>query len=144
MKESHQYDDIIHLTRPISPSRPRMSPIERGAQFSPFAALTGYEEAVRETARLTDEQRELTEDEKSLLDGRLRLILDRLSERPRIRILYFLPDEKKAGGEYVSVTGCIQRIDSLERCVYMEDGTTVPIDRIRGIDGDLFCDGDTE
>ena len=138
MEETHKYDDIIHLTRPESPSRPRMSAVERGAQFSPFAALTGYEEAVRETARLTEEKRELTEDEKSAIDGRLRLIMDRLSERPRVGILYFHPDGRKSGGEYVRVTGVVREIDPLARTVAMESGDVIPIDHIRDIEGELF------
>ena len=121
-----------------------MSAVERGAQFSPFAALSGYEEAVRETARLTDTRTELTEDEKSELDGRLRLIVDRLEQRPTVRITYFLPDEKKAGGEYVIASGAVRAIDSFERCVRMESGEVIPIDRIRAIEGDLFNNRYTE
>lgn len=138
MEESHKYDDIIHLSRPESPSRPRMSRVERGAQFSPFAALTGYEEAVKETARLTDTKRELTEDEKSVLDGKLRLIADRLGERPVATITYFQPDKKKAGGAYVSVTDTVCAIDAVEGCVILEEGVKIPMERIRAIDSELF------
>ncbi len=144
MEETHKYDDIIHLTRPESPSRPRMSPVERGAQFSPFAALTGYEEAVKETARLTDTKRELTEDEKSVLDGKLRMILAHLTDRPRVKILYFLPDKRKAGGEYVRLTGVVGQIDPQEGYVSMEDGVRIPIRQIRAIEGLLFSDEEME
>ena len=142
MEETHKYDDIIHLTRPESPSRPRMSAVERGAQFSPFAALTGYEEAVRETARLTETKTELTEDEKSILDGKLRLIADRLDERPAVTVTYFQPDKKKKGGAYVSVTDAVRAIDAVESCVILEMGEKIPMERIRAIEGKLFVDNE--
>lgn len=137
MEESHKYDDIIHLSRPASPGRPRMSAVDRGTQFSPFAALSGYEEAVRETARLTDTYTELTEDEKSALDGKLRLIAEQGGDQV-ITVTYFLPDKRKAGGEYVSVTGAVREIDAHERCVRMELGEAIPIDQIRAIEGEIF------
>lgn len=142
MEETHKYDDIIRLTRPESPSRPRMSAVERGAQFSPFAALTGYEEAVRETARLTETKTELTEDEKSILDGKLRLIADRLDERPAVTVTYFQPDKKKKGGAYVSVTDAVRAIDAVESCVILEMGEKIPMERIRAIEGKLFVDNE--
>ena len=142
MEETHKYDDIIHLTRPESPSRPRMSAVERGAQFSPFAALTGYEEAVRDTARLTETKTELTEDEKSILDGKLRLIADRLDERPAVTVTYFQPDKKKKGGAYVSVTDAVRAIDAVESCVILEMGEKIPMERIRAIEGKLFVDNE--
>ncbi len=142
MEETHKYDDIIHLTRPESPSRPRMSAVERGAQFSPFAALTGYEEAIGETARLTETKTELTEDEKSILDGKLRLIADRLDERPAVTVTYFQPDKKKKGGAYVSVTDAVRAIDAVESCVILEMGEKIPMERIRAIEGKLFVDNE--
>ena len=100
-----KYDDIIHLTHHVSSTRPHMPMTDRAAQFMPFRALTGYEDAVRETARYTDERIELTEDEKALLDMRLQKLADEISNQPKMTLTYFRPDKKKAGGAYICVTG---------------------------------------
>lgn len=136
--ETHKYDDIINLPHHTSPTRPRMAMIDRAAQFSPFAALTGYDAAVKETARLTDQRIELDEYEKADLDERLQLIQEHLSEQPKVEITYFKPDERKSGGAYLSVSGVIKKIDSFERHVVMMDGKKIPIDEIFQIDGELF------
>jgi uncharacterized protein (UPF0248 family) len=115
-----------------------MSAIDRAAQFSPFAALTGYDAAVRETARLTDERIELDESMKAALSDRLQIIADRLREHPEIAITYFQPDAKKNGGAYVTATETAKKIDEYERVVVMTDGTAIPIDDIIRIDGQIF------
>ncbi len=133
-----KYDDIINLPHHTSPKRPRMSMIDRAAQFSPFAALTGYDAAVKETARLTDRRIELDEYSKAALDERLQLIQDHLQEYPEVTITYFQPDKRKDGGAYLSVTGSIKKIDTYEKCVVMMDKQKILIDEIFGIDGDMF------
>lgn len=132
------YDDIIHLPHPVSKKHPPMSAIDRAAQFSPFAALTGYDAAVKETARLTDARLELDEYEIAALNDRLQVISARLAERPKVSITYFLPDSKKAGGAYVTVTGWVKKINANERAAIMEDGIRIPIEDIIEIKGDIF------
>ena len=132
------YDDIINLPHHVSTKRTHMSLHDRAAQFAPFAALTGYDAAVRETARLTDTRLELDEYEMEALNDRLRLIAESLSDEPVIAVTYFLPDKKKAGGAYVTATGIVRKIDEYERTVVMNDGTRIPIEEITEIEGDLF------
>lgn len=134
----HKYDDIINLPHHTSPKRPRMPMIDRAAQFSPFAALTGYDAAVKETARLTDERIEIDESSKMELDEKLRMVQESLNELPEITITFFEPDEKKSGGSYISVTGCVKKIDNYERCVIMQDKQKIAIDEIIQIEGEIF------
>lgn len=115
-----------------------MSMSERAAQFSPFAALVGYEDAIRETSRLTDEKLVLSEESKEELNQKLQIILGHLNEHWEVSITYFIPDTKKTGGEYVTVTGCARKIDLMEQCVYMWEETVIPIDDIYEINGGLF------
>lgn len=131
------YDDIIDLPRPTSSKHPRMSLSDRAAQFSPFAALSGHEAAIRETARLTDRRIELDEDVKVELDRKLRLVGGHLAERPRISITFFEADDKKEGGSYRTATGHIKRIDDVRRVVIMGDGREIPVDDISGIESEL-------
>ena len=133
-----KYDDIINLPHHTSPKRPRMSMIDRAAQFSPFAALTGYDAAVKETARLTDRRIELDEYSKAALDERLQLIQEHLKEYPEVTITYFQPDDRKDGGAYQSITGSIKKIDTYEKCIVMMDKQKILIDEIFAIDGDIF------
>ncbi|MFT4105184.1 MAG: hypothetical protein QM657_05415 [Lacrimispora sp.] len=132
------YDDIIHLPRHISEKHPHMAVSDRAAQFSPFAALTGYDAAVKETARLTDERAELDEYMKAVLSHKMQIISDRFKEQPEIAITYFQPDEKKNGGAYVTADGIIKKIDEYERIMIMADGTVISIDEIIGIEGQIF------
>ena len=125
------YDDIIHLPHPTSPRHPRMPMVDRAAQFSPFQALTGYGEAIQETARLTGEKVELTEDEKTVLDKKLRLLTNTGDE---VAFPYFQPDGKKSGGTYVTVLGAIKKLDLLEGRLVLADGTAIPIDDILEIE----------
>ena len=137
-KITTRYDDIIDLPHHQSATRPRMSRINRAAQFAPFAALTGYEAAIQEMGRLTDLHLELDESRKAVLNERLRLLMLHLRDKPEVTITYFEPDLKKSGGAYLSVTGYVRKVDEYSRTVSLEDGTSVLIDQIFGIDSPLF------
>lgn len=139
MKITHKYDDIINLPHHVSDTRPHMPLIDRAAQFSPFAALTGYDEAVTETARLTDTMLELDETQKEVISDQLRNLHEHIKERPEVKITYFVPDEKKDGGAYVSTVGQIKRIDEYDAVVLFYDGTSVPFLRIYAIESDYFA-----
>lgn len=132
------YDDIINLPHHVSSTRHHMTAIDRAAQFSPFAALTGYGAAIKETARLTDERIKLDGYMKDVLSDRLQIIADRNKEHPEIAITYFQPDTKKNGGAYVTAISTVKKIDEYERVVVMTDGTVIPIDEIISIDGQIF------
>lgn len=137
-KEGHKYDDIIMLPHHVSKRHPQMSPLNRAAQFSPFAALTGHEDAIQETARLTDSFAEVDESKKSQLDGQLGLIRDNLDVQPEIEVTYFQPDEKKSGGAYVTRSGRVKKIDEYSRQIIFTDEKALPIDMIFSIRGELF------
>ena len=132
------YNDIIHLPHHVSKRHPQMSLYNRAAQFAPFAALTGYEEAIIETARLTAPKVDMMEDNQQLLDRKLALLSRSLREQPTVSITYFQPDKKKSGGQYLTVTGVIKSIRDSERVILMADGKRVSIDTIINIDGDIF------
>lgn len=138
MAEKFPYEDIINLPHHELTTRQRMPRINRAASFAPFAALTGYDDAVRETARLTSERIELDEGTKEILNNKLRIALDKAGERPEISITYFLPDKKKSGGAYVTVKAVIKRIDEFERLVIFTDKSSIPIDDIYEIEGDIY------
>lgn len=138
MNNEYQYDDIINLPHHTSGTRSRMSMTNRAAQFSPFAALTGYDDAVVETARLTDERHELTEDEKDLLNERLQILSENAHDRPMIEITYFKPDDRKDGGSYEKVRGAVRWIDEGEMKVVFANGTRITIGNICSIEGELF------
>lgn len=135
---SGPYDDIIHLPHHVSDRHPQMPMADRAAQFMPFRALTGYEDALTETARLTEDQAELDEDALGSLDARLRIVAEHLVDRPDITVTWFRPDGKKAGGAYVSVTGWVKKIDTYERVLIMHDSTKIPIDNILGLTGEIL------
>lgn len=128
-----KYDDIIDLPHHISATRPGMPMLDRAAQFQPFQALTGYEDAVHETARLTDERVELTEDEKVLLDAKLQKLADRLSSQPRVTVTWFQPDKRKAGGAYVTTTGQLKKIGDFEGVLILVGGKRIVIENILNI-----------
>ena len=132
------YDDIIELPHHVSAKHPNMPMLDRAAQFSPFAALVGYDDAILETTRLTDEKTVLSEESKEELNQKLQIISEHLNDDPEVSITYFLPDTKKAGGAYVTATGYVNKIDLLERCVYVREGPVIPIDNIYEIKGGLF------
>lgn len=143
---TNQYDDIINLPHHVSTTRPQMSREIRAAQFAPFAALTGYEDAVNETARLTDERIELDENRKAELDERFQILQQVLSDNhrdgektnPEIIVTYFLKDAYKEGGSYERIRGVISKIDTFTQRMLMDDGTIIPIPDIYDIDGALF------
>ena len=135
---SEKYKDIINLPHHQSMKRHRMSMIDRAAQFSPFAALTGHNAAIIETARLTDRQIELDEGTKSIINEKIQMISDYLSEKPTIIITHFEPDVKKDGGAYLNTTGTVKRIDDFKREIILTDGTIISIERISDIEGELF------
>lgn len=137
-KGLHCYRDMIDLPHHVSATRAHMPMIDRAAQFSPFAALTGYDAAVKETARLTQERMELDENRKSMLNEQLQMVLERQDEPPEIIITYYVPDERKAGGAYVRITGKIKKVDEYERAIVMTDKTVIPIEQIYEIESDLF------
>ncbi len=122
-----KYDDILHLSRPVSRTHPPMPRAERAAQFSSFAALTGYEEIVAESARLTDARVELGHDALEALDERLRAIAAAIADEPEAEIRFFVPDEKKAGGRYETVRGRVKKIDEYASVLLLADGKKIPL-----------------
>jgi hypothetical protein len=138
MNNSHKYDAILNLPHHVSTRHTPMSALDRAAQFSPFAALTGHAAAIEETARLTESRMELDDSQIELLEQRLQLIRARLAEQPLVTFTYFQPDEKKSGGAYVSATGIVKKILDQERLIVLEDQTALPIDSLISIEGDLF------
>ena len=137
MQPTHKYDDIIHLTRPVSGKRSPMSNYDRAAQFSPFAALTGYDAVIAETGRLTDQCIELDEGGKALLDEQMQRIQAHLAQQPLVKFRIFCPDNRKAGGAYAQIAGHVKKIDPVSRCVVLAEGNVISIDRIYGIECDL-------
>ena len=128
-----EYDDIIDLPRPKSKHEP-MPMSDRAAQFSPFAALTGYGDAIDETARLTDARIELSEEERAELDYKQQYLST--LDAPTVTVTYFVPDERKTGGAYVTHTGTLKRIDELERMMVFADGARVSLDEVIAIESD--------
>ena len=139
-----KYEDIIDLPHHVSYRHPRMSRIDRAAQFAPFSALTGYDAAVEETARLTEGLTELDETARALLNDKLRMLADSLDGEPQISITYFRPDERKAGGAYLTIRGAVKTLDEYTRTVVMRDQTVIPMEYIREIGGELFDGIETE
>ena len=135
---NRKYDEIMGLPHHVSKTRPQMPMSDRAAQFAPFAALTGYDAAIKETGRLTDERIELDVEALSALDMKYQLLMEALDEAPEVTITYFQPDERKAGGKYVSAVGAVKKIDDFERRITMRDGTRIPMDDVLSIDGELF------
>lgn len=129
-KPRNPYEDMLELPHPVSKTHPQMPRRDRAAQFAPFAALTGYEEAVREAARFTEEKMILDEDSKEQLDWKLRCLQEKVKEKPTITVTYFLEDEKKKGGKYVTVTGVLKKIDSYTHQFVLENGEEIPVEDI--------------
>ena len=130
MKITNKYDDIIHLSHHVSKTRPQMSIHDRAAQFAPFAALTGHSAAIKETERLTEGQVELDESEITLINEKLRIICEKISEHPEIVVTYFVPDEKKSGGKYVTVEGEVKKMDLYRREMILMDQTRIELSDI--------------
>lgn len=128
------YDDILHLARPQSKKHRTMPTEDRAAQFLPFAALTGYDAAVSETARLTEDRIELDPQEAERLGARLAVLVKGQQEQPELSLLYYVPDARKAGGAYVTVSGRIKKITDFPRCIYLTDGSRIPIEDIAAVE----------
>ena len=137
-EDIHRYDDIINLPHHVSKSRKQMSLHDRAAQFSPFAALTGYGDAVDETARLTDEYIELDDGQKDILNAQLQKLCEHITEHPDITLTYFLPDSKKSGGAYTTISGNVKKIDTYKRILVFQDKTEILFDNIYKISGWIF------
>lgn len=133
-QKNGDYDDIIDLPHHVSTTRPRMSRLDRAAQFAPFAALTGYGAAIKETARLTDERSELGEYELMELNAGIHMLMERIDEHPQVEITYFKPDERKDGGAYLTVKSRAKRLNEYERFILLENGTEIPFDDIYKIE----------
>ena len=132
------YDDIINLPHPISKTRPQMSLKDRAAQFSPFAALTGYDAAIKETGRLTDEKIEPDEEALSNLNMKFQILFEKMDEQPDIAITYFKPDETKSGGAYLTTTDKIKKVDEYERIITTANGTKIPMDDVINLESVIF------
>ena len=133
-----KYDEIANLPHHVSETRPQMPMSDRAAQFAPFAAITGYDSAIRETGRLTDERIELDEEAFTALNLRYQLLMDALGKEPEVEITFFKPDERKSGGEYVTVIGAVKNVDDFERLITMQDGMKIPMNDVLSIDGEIF------
>lgn len=138
---SQSYEDIINLPHPTSARHPRMPRMSRAAQFSPFAALTGHEAAIMETARLTDQKAELTEDRKAELDRTQKILLEHMAQQPEIAVTWFQPDERKEGGQYITTVGRLRRIDGTQRVLWLTSGDQISLDDVVEIQTDLATAG---
>lgn len=130
MRMNNRYDEIMELPHHVSKTRPQMPMSDRAAQFAPFAALTGYDSAIKETGRLTGERIELDEEALTALNRKYQLLMDTLDDAPEVTIIYFQPDERKAGGQYVSATGTVKKVDTFGRRILLQDGTRIPLDSV--------------
>jgi len=138
VQDNRKYDDIIHLPHHVSKNHPQMPPMNRAAQFMPFAALTGHDEAIQETARRTDSFVWLDEDRKAQLNEQLLYLLENQEQQPECEITCFQPDEKKEGGAYVAVRGRIKKVDAQAQRILFTDGTALPMEYLFSIEGELF------
>ena len=132
------YDDIINLPRPISKKHPTLSKAQRAAQFAPFAALTGYDDAITEEGRLTSSKIELDENELERLDRALTYLTEHRSQRPSVTVTYFVPDEKKSGGAYISREGAFKAVDCDRRLIILTDGSAIPIPDVLTRDSEIL------
>lgn len=136
--DTSRYADMYELPHHQSKTRPHMSMEDRAAQFSPFAALTGYDQAVKEVGRLTEKQRILSEDEKLRLDRKLQTVAQMIGTDALFAFTYFVPDERKDGGAYVRYEGKVAKINSIDKAILLMDGTIIDIDDIVEIESELF------
>lgn len=134
---TNDYEDIINLPHHTSRNHPQMTMLQRAAQFAPFAALTGHDAAIEETARLTDDELDLSENGREHLDRKLSYLMS-YSGSSSVTITYFVPDDRKQGGAYASITGQIKKIDGYERILLMSDGTKIPFEHVSDMDGTVF------
>lgn len=136
--KSDTYEDIINLEHHVSKKHPQMDIIDRAAQFAPFSALTGYDEAVKEAARRTQDKVDISESLIENLNMKIQILLCMKDEYPEVTVIYFRPDEKKSGGMYLSECGKIIKIDLYNRIIIMENKTEIPIEMIVEIDSEIF------
>ena len=139
-KRIKKYDDIINLPHHTSKIFSPMAMSDRAAQFSPFAALTGHMEAIKESERFTNEYIELTEEEKERLDEDFRILLMNLHKEPKVCITYFVPDRKKEGGEYLVKSGIIRKYREFERLIELDSGEIIEIKYICRLESDIIND----
>ena len=139
MRMNNRYNEIINLPHHVSKTRPQMPMSDRAAQFAPFAALTGYDAAIKETGRLTDEKIEMDEEALNILNMKFQILVDSLDDEPEVTFTYFKPDERKAGGAYIEVTGTVKKVDDFERLIVMQNGTKMPMVDILNIEGEIFA-----
>lgn len=132
------YEDIVSMPHHVSKTRPQMPRLSRAAQFAPFAALTGHDEAIAETARLTDYEHELNDSEIDDLNRKFQALHDHICNQPEVSFTYFAPDAKKAGGAYVTKTSRLRRIDDVNRTFILSDGSEISVDHIRGMESPIF------
>ena len=133
-----EYADIINLPHHQSTKHKHMSLQDRAVQFAPFAALKGYDDEIKETARQTDSRVDLSDEDLFLLNERTHILLERINEQPKVSITLFVPDEKKEGGSYQVKEGNIRRIDEVERFIYFTDNSKINIDDIQKIESEIF------
>lgn len=126
----NNYDDIINLPHHVSVKHPRLSKEQRAAQFAPFVALTGYGDAIKETARITEDRIEIDEEEKKKIDNKIIELKSKINDKPKVTITFFIPDIKKSGGEYVTIIGNLRRIDEYNKLLILEDKKKIPIEEI--------------
>ena len=134
-KVNDKYSHIIDLPHHMSKVRPQMTMYQRAAQFAPFAALTGHSAAIRETARLTDKEIELSENECNMLNQSIALLLEHIGEHPYVSITYFVHDPYKDGGKYITHSGTIKSWDEYEQRITFDDGTQIKVNEIIDIKG---------
>ena len=137
-EKRHPYEDILSVSRPTTHVRPPMSRQDRAAQFAPFAALTGHDAAIRETARTTQARRQLSEDEKLILDRKQQFLLEQVHQHPQVTVTYFQPDTRKAGGAYQVFTGHVWALDTFRRLFRTMEGRDIPVDDIVDLESPLF------
>ena len=137
-KYDHKYDEILNLEHHKSKKHPPMSLYARSAQFAPFAALTGYEDSVLETAREVGERIDIDDELRNILDSKIQILIEQIKKRPEVIVTYFIPDITKDGGVYVNVTGIIKKVDRINQIIILEDKTEIPINEIIDISGDVF------
>ncbi len=141
----HSYDDIIHLSRPVSKKHKPMSMAARAAQFSPYDALTGYSDEIKETARITDGHMTLSPEEQDMLDTKTALLIEAVTaagkygEKPEVTILYFIPDRKKDGGSFAEISGTVKTVDTVNRKIILKQAdTTICLDDVADIQSSIF------
>lgn len=141
MKEDQDarcYNDIIDLPHHVSANRPQMAMIDRAAQFAPFKALAGHDDAIIETERLTQGRPELSEDIRIELDRKYRILTEHITAGPEVTIKYFVPDPNKQGGAYRTASGRVKKADTFMRCIVLWDERAIPMDEIVELESDLF------